>query len=152
MGCHFLLQGSTQPRDQTPALQVYSLLLSHQGIPQHIVSRSVMSDSLQPHGLKPARLLCPWNFPGKNTGVGGASLLQGIFPTQGWNPGRLHCRRTLHHLSHQGSPFFLLHITKDHSAGLYLFSLFRCSCCECWSSPFRPCLCPPRAGRAVCAC
>ena len=39
--------------------------------------------SLQPHGLQPARLLWQWNFPGKNTGVGCHSLLQGIFPTQG---------------------------------------------------------------------
>ena len=44
-------------------------------------SRSAMSDSLQPHGLQPARLLCPWNSPGQNTGVGSCSLLQGIFPT-----------------------------------------------------------------------
>ena len=33
------------------------------------LSCSVMSDSWQPHGLQPTRLLCPWNFPGKNTGV-----------------------------------------------------------------------------------
>ena len=50
------------------------------------------------------RLLCPWNSPGKNTRVGSHSFLQGIFPTQGLNPGLLHCRQTLHHLSHQGSP------------------------------------------------
>ena len=43
----------------------------------------------------PTRLLCPWDFPGKSTGVGCHSLLQGIFPTQGWNPGLLHCRQTL---------------------------------------------------------
>ena len=49
-------------------------------------SCSVMSDSLQPHGLQPARLLHPWDFPGKNTGVGCHSLLQGIFLTQGLNP------------------------------------------------------------------
>ena len=54
------------------------------------VSRSVVSDSLQPHGLYPVRLLCPWNSPGKNTGVGYHTLLQGIFPTQGLNPGLLH--------------------------------------------------------------
>ena len=36
---------------------------------------SVMSDSLQPHGLQPTRLLCPWDFPGKNTGVGYHFLL-----------------------------------------------------------------------------
>ena len=47
---------------------------------------SVVSDSLQPRGLQAARLLCPWNFPGKNTGVGCHFLLQGIFPTQGSIP------------------------------------------------------------------
>ena len=43
--------------------------------------------------------------PGKNTGVGCHALLQGIFPTQGLDPGLLHCRQILHHLSHHGSPF-----------------------------------------------
>ena len=47
------------------------------------------------------RLLCPWDFPGKSTGVGCHFLLQGIFPTQGSNPGLSHCRQTLYHLSHQ---------------------------------------------------
>ena len=41
---------------------------------------------------------------GKNTGAGSLSLLQGFFPTQGSNPGLLHCREILYHLSHQGSP------------------------------------------------
>ena len=41
---------------------------------------------LQTHELQPTRLLCPWDFPGKNTGVGCHALLQGIFPTQGLNP------------------------------------------------------------------
>ena len=49
-------------------------------------------------------MVYPWNFPGKNNGVGCNSLLQGIFPTQGSNPGLLHCRQILYHLSHQGSP------------------------------------------------
>ena len=65
------------------------------------VSCSVMSDSLQPHGLQPAMLLCPWNSSGKNTGVDSHSLLQGIFLTQGWNPALPHCGHILHHLSHQ---------------------------------------------------
>ena len=52
--------------------------------------RSVMSDSLQPHGLQSIRLLCPWDFPDKNTGVGCHFLLQGILPTQGLNPCLLH--------------------------------------------------------------
>ena len=46
---------------------------------------SVMSNSLQSHGLQPARLLCPRNFPGKNAGVGCHFPLQVIFPTQGQN-------------------------------------------------------------------
>ena len=46
----------------------------------------------------------PQNSPGKNTGVGCHSLLQGIFLTQGLNPGLLRCRQILYHLSHQGNP------------------------------------------------
>ena len=46
--------------------------------------------TLRPHGLEPARLLCPWDSPGKNTGVGCHSFLQEIFPTQGSNLGLLH--------------------------------------------------------------
>ena len=68
---------------------------------------SVMSDSLKPCGLQPARLLCPWNFPGENTGVGCHFLLQGIFLTQGLNPHLLcllHCRWILYWMSHRGSP------------------------------------------------
>ena len=58
---------------------------------------SVVSDSLWPHGLYPALLLCPWNFSGKDTGVGCHALLQGIFPTQGLNLHLQHCRRILYH-------------------------------------------------------
>ena len=69
------------------------------------VSPSAVSNSLRPHGVYPARLLCPWNSPGKNTGVGSHSLLQGIIPIQGSNPGLLHFRQVLYHLSHQESPY-----------------------------------------------
>ena len=56
----------------------------------------------------PIHLLCsPWNSPGQNTGVGSCSLLQGIFSTQGSNPGIPHCRQILYQLSHQGSPRIL---------------------------------------------
>ena len=58
-------------------------------------SRSVMSCALWPNGL-----YSPWNSLGQNTGVGSLSLLQGIFPTQGSNPGLLHCRWILYQLSH----------------------------------------------------
>ena len=50
------------------------------------LSRSVMSDSLQPHGLQPARLFCPWDSPSKNTGVDCHFLLQGNLPTPGIKP------------------------------------------------------------------
>ena len=50
------------------------------------------------------RLLCPWNSPVKNIGVGGHLLFQGISLTQGLNPGLLHCRQILYHLSHPRSP------------------------------------------------
>ena len=46
----------------------------------------------------------PWDSPSQNTGVGSFSLLQSIFPTQGLNPGLLHCRQILYQLNHQGSP------------------------------------------------
>ena len=52
-----------------------------------------------------------WDSPGRNTGVGCHSLLQGIFPTQWWNLGLPYCRQILYRLSHQGSPntfYFLL--------------------------------------------
>ena len=62
-------------------------------------SLSVVSNSLRPQGL-----YSPWNSLGQNTGVGSLSLLQGIFPTQGSNPGLPHCRQILYQLSHQGSP------------------------------------------------
>ena len=62
------------------------------------VSHSVVSDSLQPHGL-----YSPLNSPDQNTGVGYFHP-QGISPTQGLNPGLPHFRLILYQLSHQGSP------------------------------------------------
>ena len=58
-----------------------------------------------PLDCNPWGLLCPWNSPGKNTGVGCHSFLQGIFLTQGSNLSLLHCRQILYCLSHQGNPF-----------------------------------------------
>ena len=62
---------------------------------------------LQPRQLKPTRLLCPWDFPGKNTEVGCHWLLQGISPIQGWNPcllRLLHWQADSLPLSHVGNP------------------------------------------------
>ena len=63
------------------------------------VSFSVVSNSLRPHGLYPARLLCPWDSLGKNTGVDYHSPPQRIFATQGLNPDLLHCKWILHRLT-----------------------------------------------------
>ena len=79
----------------------------HYGTYQHFIllhvmmceSHSVVSDCLQPHGL-----YSPWTSLGQNTGVNSLSLLQGIFPTQGLNPGLPHCRQVLYQLSHKRSP------------------------------------------------
>ena len=62
-----------------------------------------MSNSLWPHGL-----YSPWKSPGQNTGVGNLSLLQGIFPTQGLNPGLPYCRQILCQLSHKESTRILV--------------------------------------------
>ena len=99
------------------AFQVYSLLSEQPGKPglwdeSESEGHSVVSDSLRPHGL-----YSPWNSPGQNTGVGSLSLLQGIFPIQGSNPGLLHCRRILYQLSHKGSPRILEWVAYPFSRG-----------------------------------
>ena len=75
-------------------------------------SHSVVSNSLWPH-----RLYSPWNSPGQNTGVGSLSLLHGIFPTQGSNPGLPHCRQILYQLSHKRSPRILEWVAYPFSRG-----------------------------------
>ena len=77
-------------------------------------SRSVVSDSLLPHGL-----YSPWNSPGKNTGVDSLSLLQGIFPTQGSNWGLLHYIQILYQLSHKGRLWILDWVAYPFSRGSY---------------------------------
>ena len=103
-----------------------------------MLSHSVTSDSFWPHELQPTRLLCPWNYPGKNTGVGCHSLLQGIFRTQGLNSSLLHKGR-----------FFILRATREaHSRFLIqisLFSLFNTNmhtkslqlCATLWTTAWR---------------
>ena len=102
VGSHSFLQGNLPNpgiKPQSPTLQVDSLPVEP---PEKLKSRSVISDSLQPQGL-----YSPKNSPGQNTGVDNLSLLQGIFPTQGLNPGLPHCRQILYQLSHKGSPRIL---------------------------------------------
>ena len=70
-----------------------------------------------PHRQQPTRLLCPWNSPGQNTGVGSLFLLQEIFLTQGLNPGLPHYRWILYQLSHKGSPRILEWVAYPFSSG-----------------------------------
>ena len=82
-----------------------------------MLSLSVVSNSLWPHGLQPTRYLCPLNFPVKSSGVGSQSLLQRIFLTQGSNPGLPHRRQILYQLSHKGSPRILEWVAYPFSRG-----------------------------------
>ena len=80
-----------------------------------VLSHSVVSNSLGSNRLQPARLLCPLNFPGKNTGVGCHFLLQGLFPVQRYT---LHLLCLLHWqvdslpLHHLGNPHKYIHVIK----------------------------------------
>ena len=75
-------------------------------------SHSVMSNSLWPHGL-----YSPWNSPDQNTGVGSLSILQGVFQTQGSNPGLPDCRWILYKLSYQRNPRILEWVAYPFSSG-----------------------------------
>ena len=97
--------------------------------------------TLQPHGQLPSRLHCPWDFPGKNTGVGCHALLHGIFPDQG---SHLHWQADSLPLSHQGSLRCWQNIQIPHMS--------KASPCLPSSHPHRPhtlipttpdCLCQP---------
>ena len=121
VGCHFLLQCMKVKRQSEVAQSCPTLSdpmdcslpgssimgFSRQeywsGVPlPSLESRSVVFNSLQLYGL-----YNPWNYPGQNTGVGSCSLIQGIFPTQGLNPGLLHSRQILYQLNYQRSPRIL---------------------------------------------
>ena len=89
-----------KPGEQWKETKVYLLPAAHQLVYMNCFSYSfmcvcmpscsVMSNSLQPHGMQLTRLLCPWHFPGKNTRVDCHFLLQGIFLIQGSNLHLLH--------------------------------------------------------------
>ena len=67
------------------------------------VSRSIVSNSLQPHDLELTRLLCPWDSPGKNIGVGMPFSCSGDLAAQGLYPALLHCGKILYRLSYNKS-------------------------------------------------
>ena len=99
-----------------------------------------MSDSLWSHGL-----YSPWDSPGQNTGVGSRSLLQGIFPTQGSNPGLLPCRQILYQLDQREARWELQQLymgltvyrwTMDRSRSLWMSVSLSTKCNERPSFPF----------------
>ena len=94
-------------------------------------SRSVTSGSLRSHGL-----YSPWNSPGQSTVVGSLSLLQGIFPTQGLNPGLLHCWWILYQLGHQRCPRILEWVISDISCDIRTEMAFGKQKCSL-RTPFR---------------
>ena len=75
--------------------------------------------SLSPLGT--TLTLCPWDSPGKNTGMGCHALLQGIFPTQGSNLCFLCCRQILYCLSYQGSPKKIMQQPKSRGNDVYMY-------------------------------
>ena len=89
-GLAFLSSGIEPESPAAPTLQADSLPLSHWGSPKNTVVAKSCLTLLQHRGLQHFGLLCPWDSPGKNTGVGKCFLLQGIFLTQGSNPHLLH--------------------------------------------------------------
>ena len=114
VGSLSLLQGIFPTQQLNWGLLHYRQILnqlSYKGSPESEI-RSVVSDSLQPLGL-----YSPWNSPGQNTVVGSLSLLQGIFPTQGLNPGLPHCKWIIYQLNHQGSPRILAWVAYPFSSG-----------------------------------
>ena len=126
---HFLQRRSIRPCPNSNSLTLFPFAGSAFLLPQLCVCvcvcvcvharyvTSVVSGCLRPCGLWPTRLLCPWGSPGKSAGVSFHALLQGIFPTQGWNP-RLSCllhrQADSYPLCHQGSPRPPLLYVKPH--------------------------------------
>ena len=97
----FLLKSSTKMEEATKdsGAEIH-FVLSQWSVTKasccHLVTYKSRLTHLQPHGLQPARLLCPQDFPGKNTGMGCHFLLQGIFQTRRLNPSLLRCRWILY--------------------------------------------------------
>ena len=94
------------------------MLFHRQAFPLVVVVMQSLSRGglLRPHGLQPARLLCPWDSPGKNTGVGCHFLLQGIFLTQGLNPVSFFAGRSFTNWALREAPAFPLCSTQYHLA------------------------------------
>jgi len=100
-----------QKQSNKSKLERWDSIKLHSSVQQNEVK---LLSRVPPHGL-----YNPWNSPGQNTWVGSCSLLQGIFPTQGSNPGLPHCRQILYQLSHKGSPRILEWVAYPFSRGSF---------------------------------
>ena len=120
---NFILQMRTRDLQKRDLSKVTSALLSTYAS-SHLWLQVLQSSTFE---LR-CNLYSPWNSPGQNTGMGSLSLLQGILPTQGSNPGLQHCNRTLYQLSHKGSPrdfFFKIKLMTDLQRSLLVSQLPR---------------------------
>ena len=104
--CHFQSPHTCSQKSPEDEWLLFSSTFraSHEG---HSLKVKLKVTQLSPTLCDPVDYTVHGNCPGQNTGVGNLSLLQGIFQTQGSNPGLLHCRQILYHLSHKGSPRIL---------------------------------------------
>ena len=121
--CHFLQSTSVTSSGTSMKLVWWYPFICEFLLLVLVVSHSVMSDSLRLHDCSPPGSSV--HFPGKNTGVGCHSLLQGIFLTQGLHMGLLHCRQILYYLNHQGSPLEII----NNSVYLVVIAATK-GCCE----------------------
>ena len=114
----------------SPESWSYSLLLRKNKVTRAMLSQSCLTLCDHMDCSRPGSSV-RGDSPGKNTGVGSHALLQGIFSTQGSNPGLLHCRRIPYHLSHQGryTSGFNYHLLLGNTSGLsFVISTFTHSC------------------------
>ena len=109
MDCHFLLPGIFPTQESNPGLPHCRQTLYH---PSHQGSPKINGIELNRSRVS-WETIAVWNSPGQNTGVGSLSLLQGIFSTQGSNPGSPHCRQILYQLSYEGSPHMRTHMSYE---------------------------------------
>ena len=118
MGVFSALSSSNWPSSHCSSVRVCSVA-------------SVVPDSVWPYGLQAPKLICPWDSPGKNRGVGCHFLLQGIFPTQGSNPGLLYCRQILYRWATGEALQFCREIKNIDSWNISVFIFFSClHCCR----------------------
>ena len=105
------------PKDAALEEQLVLMLLVLCQLIRSSYPREPEGSALKPRSLQPHGLYSPWNSPGQNTGVGSSYFLQGIFPSQGLNPGAPHYRQILYQLSHQRNPKILEWVAYPFSKG-----------------------------------